>query len=126
MDFGRHMEVASLEATEEIMAVASFPQAPYVSTTIGTHTHPRSEHLGSLAWCFLDSVAWPAAVADTYGGPGGRATKHCTTLDFAIEQYSNGPVRFRDRTTTIQFRYRTTVHFCNDLFLQSNSDPFLQ
>ena len=39
----------SLEATEEIMAVASFPQAPYVSTTIGTHTHPRSEHLGSLA-----------------------------------------------------------------------------
>ena len=51
------MEVASLEATEEIMAVASFPQAPYVSTTIGTHTHPRSEHLGSLAWCFLDSVA---------------------------------------------------------------------
>ena len=38
MDFGWHMEVASLEATEEIMAVASFPQAPYVSTTIGTHT----------------------------------------------------------------------------------------
>ena len=59
------MEVASLEATEEIMAVASFPHAPYVSTTIGTHTHPRSEHLGSLAWCFLDSVAWAAAVADT-------------------------------------------------------------
>ena len=65
MDFGRHMEVASLEATEEIMAVASFPQAPYVSTTIGTHTRPRSEHLGSLAWCFLDSVAWAASVVDT-------------------------------------------------------------
>ena len=65
MDFGRHMEVASLEATEEIMAVASFPQAPYVSMTIGTHAHPRSEHLGSLAWWFLDSVAWAAAVADT-------------------------------------------------------------
>ena len=65
MDFGRHMEVASLEATEEIMAVASFPQAPYVSMTIETHTHPRSEHLGSLAWCFLDSVAQAAAVADT-------------------------------------------------------------
>ena len=59
------MEVASLEATEEIMAVASFPQAPYFSTTIGAHTHPRSEHLGSLAWCFLDSVAWAAAVTDT-------------------------------------------------------------
>ena len=29
------------------------------------HTHPRPEHLGSLAWCFLDSVAWAAAVADT-------------------------------------------------------------
>ena len=27
MDFGQHMEVASLEATEEMMAVASFPQA---------------------------------------------------------------------------------------------------
>ena len=66
MDFGRHMEVASLEATEEIMAVASFPQAPNVSTTIAmTHTHPRSEHLRSLVWCFLDSVAWAAAVADT-------------------------------------------------------------
>ena len=65
MDFGQHMEVASLEATEEIMAVASIPQAPYISTTIGTHTHPRSEHLESLAWCFLDSVAWAAAVADT-------------------------------------------------------------
>ena len=39
------------------MAVASFPQAP--------HTHPSSEHLGSLAWCFLYSVAWAAAAADT-------------------------------------------------------------
>ena len=45
--------------------MASFPQAPYDSTTIGTHTHPTSEHLGSLAWCFLNSVAWAAAVADT-------------------------------------------------------------
>ena len=27
-----------------------------------------------------------------YGGPGGRATKHCTTRSFAIEQYSNGPM----------------------------------
>ena len=59
------MEEASLEATEEIMAVASFPQAPYVSTTVGTHTDPRSENLGSLAWCFLDTVARAAAVGDT-------------------------------------------------------------
>ena len=27
--------------------------------------HPRSEHLGTLAWCLLDSVAWAAAVANT-------------------------------------------------------------
>ena len=47
------------------MALASFPHAPQVSTTIGTHTHPRSEHLGLLAWFFLNSVAWAAAVADT-------------------------------------------------------------
>ena len=45
--------MASLEAIEEMIAVASFPQAP---TTIGTPTHPISEHLGSLAWCFLDLV----------------------------------------------------------------------
>eukprot|EP00731_Ephydatia_muelleri_P013994 Em0007g1304a len=36
VDFGRHVEV---------------------STTIGTHTQPSSEHLGSLAWSFLASVA---------------------------------------------------------------------
>ena len=29
------------------------------------HTQPSSEHLGSLAWCFLASVAWAAAVAET-------------------------------------------------------------
>ena len=28
VEYGRHVEVASLEATEEMMAVASFPQAP--------------------------------------------------------------------------------------------------
>ena len=28
MDFGQHMEVASLDAIEEMMAVASFLQAP--------------------------------------------------------------------------------------------------
>ena len=49
MDFGWHMDVASLEATAE------------VSTTTGTHTHPSSENFGSLAWCFLYSVAWAAA-----------------------------------------------------------------
>ena len=29
------------------------------------HTQPSSEHLRLLAWCFLASVAWAAAVADT-------------------------------------------------------------
>ena len=28
MDFGQHMEVASLDATEEMMVVASFPPIP--------------------------------------------------------------------------------------------------
>ena len=55
-DFGLHVEVASLEAIEEMMAEASSPQAPYDSATVGTHTHPSSEHLGSLVWCFLASV----------------------------------------------------------------------
>ena len=54
MDFGRHMEVATLEAIVEMMVVASLLQAPYVSTTIGMHTYPSSEHLGSLDWYFLD------------------------------------------------------------------------
>ncbi|KAL5479844.1 hypothetical protein EMCRGX_G023433 [Ephydatia muelleri] len=54
MDFqiGRHVEVASLEAIVEMMAVTSFPEAPYVSTTPATHTHLSSERLGSFNWCF--------------------------------------------------------------------------
>ena len=35
MEFGQHVEVASLEVTEEMMAMASFPQAPYVSNHLG-------------------------------------------------------------------------------------------
>ena len=92
MDFGRHMEVASLEATEEIMAVASFPQAPYVSMTIGTHTHPRSEHLGSLAWCFLDSVAWAAAVADT---PASNKTTFLIIIIMYHSQYTNTEIHIQ-------------------------------
>ena len=34
MDFGRYVEVSSLKAIVEMMAVASFPQAPYISTTM--------------------------------------------------------------------------------------------
>ena len=56
-NFGLHVEVASLEAIEEMMAVVSSPQALYDSAvTVEIPTHPSSEHLGSLAWCFLASV----------------------------------------------------------------------
>ena len=44
---------------------ASFPQAPYDSTTRGIQTHPRSLHLASLASCFRSSVACAAAPAAT-------------------------------------------------------------
>ena len=77
----------------------------------------------------------------SYGGPGGRATKHCTTRDFVIEQYSNSPiprssnvatVRFCDRSlipfrvqATVHFRYRTSTRTSIDLFLGSNNGLFL-
>ena len=35
---------------------ASVPQHPYDSTATGTHTHPSSAHLESLALCFLASA----------------------------------------------------------------------
>ena len=47
-DLDLHVEVASLEAIDEMIEEASSPQAPYDSATMGTHTHPSSEHLGSL------------------------------------------------------------------------------
>ena len=59
------VEVASLEAIDEMIEEASSLQAPYDSATMGTHTHPSSEHLGSLAWCFLASVTWAADLAKT-------------------------------------------------------------
>ena len=39
---------------------------------MGTHTHPSSGHLGSLAWCFLASVTWAAALANTPASKGVR------------------------------------------------------
>ena len=67
MDFGQHMEVASLDATEEMMVVASFPPIPIgFNHHEDTYPYPSSEHLGSLVWCFLDSVAWATAVADIH------------------------------------------------------------
>ena len=88
-----------------------------------------------------------------YGGPGGRATKHCTTSGFLIEQYSDGPipcsnngaaVRFCDRSHSAIKRSSTSATALtsidlflgsnnglylgsnNGLFLRSNSGPFLR
>ena len=67
MDFCQHMEVASLYATEEMVAVASFPK-PHRFRQPREHMpiYSSSEHLGSLPTCFLDSVAWAATVTDTH------------------------------------------------------------
>ena len=56
--------VARREAGSEDDSIASVPQAPYASTTMGTQTHPSSLHLVSFSSCCLCSVAlaaWPAA-----------------------------------------------------------------
>ena len=60
-----HVRVASRDASCEKASIASFPHAPYVSATRGTHNQPSSLHLGSLALCFLPSVARAADPADT-------------------------------------------------------------
>ena len=89
----------------------------------------------------------------SYGGPGGRATKHCMTSGFLIEQYSDGPipcssngaaVRFWDRSHSAIKRSSTSATALtsidlflgsnnglylgsnNGLFLRSNSGPFLR
>ena len=94
-----------------------------------------------------------ARLSDLYGGPGGRATKHCTTSGFLIEQYSDGPipcssngaaVRFCDRSHSAIKRSSTSATALtsidlflgsnnglylgsnNGLFLRSNSGPFLR
>ena len=71
-----------------------------------------------------------------YGGPGGRATKHCTTSGFLIEQYSDGPipcssngaaVRFCDRSHSAIKRSSTSATALTsiDLFLGSNNGLYL-
>ena len=52
--------VARREARSENDSIASVPQAPYVSTTMGTQIHPSSLHLASFSLCFLCSVALAA------------------------------------------------------------------
>ena len=60
LDLGVLVLVARCEASLEKAWTASLPQAPYDSTTRGMHVHPSSEHIASLAKCFLSSVATAA------------------------------------------------------------------
>ena len=53
--------MAKREASWEIDSKASFPQAPYDSTTNGTQTQASSSHLASFDQCFLCSVVRAAA-----------------------------------------------------------------
>ena len=52
--------MARYDASREKACIASLPQAPYDSATRGIHVHPSSEHLASLAECFLSLAATAA------------------------------------------------------------------
>ena len=111
---------------------------------------PRGGHVGHL-WGYSSQYPWLLYLL--YGGPGGRATKHCTTSGFLIEQCSDGPipcssngaaVRFCDRSHSAIKRSSTSATALtsidlflgsnnglylgsnNGLFLRSNSGPFLR
>ena len=60
LDLGELVLVARYDASRENACTASLPQAPYDSATRGIHVHPNSEHLASLAECFLSSAATAA------------------------------------------------------------------
>ena len=60
LDLGVLVLVARCEASLEKAWTAFLPQAPYDSTTMGMHVDPSSEHLASLAECFLSSAATAA------------------------------------------------------------------
>ena len=60
LDLGVLVLVARSEASLEKASIASLPQALYDSTTSGMQVHPSSEHLASLAECFLSSAATAA------------------------------------------------------------------
>ena len=64
-DLGLEHAIASLDANCAKVLTASWPHAPYVSTTKGMHTQPNSTHLASLLLCFLISEAWAATPEDT-------------------------------------------------------------
>eukprot|EP00731_Ephydatia_muelleri_P005913 Em0003g161a len=60
LDLGELVLVARYDVSREKACTASLPQAPYDSATRGIHVHPNSEHLASLAECFLSSAATAA------------------------------------------------------------------
>ena len=60
LDLGVLVLMARSEASLETAWIASLLQAPYDSTTSGMQVHPSSEHLASLAECFLSSAATAA------------------------------------------------------------------
>ena len=62
-DLGLDDDMARREARLENDSIASFPHAPYDSTTRGIHNQPNSLHFTSLASCFLSSVTCTVAQA---------------------------------------------------------------
>ena len=48
--------VARREARNENDSIASVPQAPYATTTMGTQTHPSSLHLASFSKPSINKV----------------------------------------------------------------------
>ena len=75
--------VARREARRDSDSMASAPQAPYTSTTMGTQTHPSSLHFPSLASCFLCSVALAATPAES------PASKKTLELSSDVTDMSN-------------------------------------
>ena len=61
-----------------------------------------------------------------YGGPGGRATKHCTTSGFLIEQYSDGPIPCSSNGAAVRFRVRAMEQRSDSVFEQWSSGPILR
>eukprot|EP00731_Ephydatia_muelleri_P006108 Em0003g356a len=70
--------------------------APVICIVADNPMQPSSEHLGSLAWCFLASVAWAAAVADT------PASNKVTGLSGEVMLTSNAAVLPKNQLGTME------------------------
>ena len=126
---------------------------PIVDRKLAYH-YQVTMHMHAHAWLIVRYWRQQKTIlVILYGGPGGRATKHCTTSGFLIEQCSDGPipcssngaaVRFCDRSHSAIKRSSTSATALtsidlflgsnnglylgsnNGLFLRSNSGPFLR